>query len=169
MHLPSDAEILDVGAGTGNVGKRLRAVGVQNPIDAVDACEKFLAALQATGCYREHKCEFLGYGKLPEAEKVGKYDLVTASGVFLSAHMPKESFKEILDYLKVGGHFITAMREFYYAPGEKCGYYDALKELREAGRIELVKTESFERGSKDQNNKMLQPQQSILLHFRKTA
>ena len=42
MNLPADAQILDVGAGTGNIGKRLRACGLTNPIDAVDACQKYL-------------------------------------------------------------------------------------------------------------------------------
>ena len=97
------------------------------------------------------------------------YDLVTASGVFFCSHMPKESFREIFDYLKVGGRFITAMRDFYYRPGEECGYYDALKELVDEGRIELLEEEIFERGQSNPVHPLFAVQDSRLLIFKKTA
>ena len=96
MNLGADRQILDVGAGTGNIGKRLKAIGIQSPIDGIDASEGMLEAAKATGCYRNCKNEFFGYGKLPEPERTGIYDVVTASGVFFRDHMPKESFSEIV-------------------------------------------------------------------------
>ena len=42
----------------------------------------------------------LGYGNFPEPERLAKYDVVTAAGVFLKGHMPKEALDEVVAYLR---------------------------------------------------------------------
>ena len=116
-------KVLDVGAGTGLIGLMLVEQGFKK-IDAVDASEALLASLKEKKIYDKVALAWLGYGKLPEKEDVGKYDLVTAAGVFMCGHMPASSLTEIVDYVKQGGHFVTALRTSYYTPGEAMGYYE---------------------------------------------
>ena len=52
MDLPKDSKILDVGCGTGLMGKMLSTDGY-NQIVGVDASEKFVEASVATGFYTE--------------------------------------------------------------------------------------------------------------------
>lgn len=50
-------------------------------------------------------------------EYIGKFDLVTASGVFLKGHMPASAMDDMHAALKVGGYFVTSVRIFYDVPG----------------------------------------------------
>ena len=122
LALESHIQILDVGAGTGLIGDRLFKSGYKN-IDAVDASTNFLSALLQKGTYRKADHAFLGYGNFPKPEEEARYDVVTAAGMFLTGHLPKEGVEEIHRYLRPGGYFVTAMRAQYYQPEEECGYH----------------------------------------------
>ena len=62
--------MLDVGAGTGIIGKLLaEKSGIKN-IDAIDASEKFLETLVARGHYKTASLAMLGYGNFPEESRV---------------------------------------------------------------------------------------------------
>ena len=149
IDMPRDSAILDVGAGTGIIGKCLTKQGYTN-MQALDASEEFQKSLCELGAYQDVHQQYLGYGvdNLP-AHLKGRFDCVTASGVFLLKHMPKEAMDDIHATLKSGGYFITAMRSYLYANGEECGYKDKIDELIEAGKFELVRTKRFMRGTKE--------------------
>lgn len=115
--LPTSSKILDVGAGTGLIGESLFAKGYKN-LHASDASENQLKALRAKKIYQTAEVALLGYGNFPTEETKEQFDLVTAAGVFWKGHMPREGMDEIYGYLKPGGYFITAMRDFYYTEEE---------------------------------------------------
>ena len=118
LEMPKDAKILDVGAGTGVVGKNLSREGYTN-MDALDASEEFQRNLQSLGVYQEVHGLFMGQGvsEYPNYLK-NQYDVVTASGVFMPDHMPKDAMDDIHASLKTGGYFVTAMRGTLYVNGE---------------------------------------------------
>ena len=108
MDISKDSKILDVGCGTGLMGKMLGQDGY-NQIVGVDASEKFVEASVATGFYTETQVMYLGNGEFPEKYN-GYFDTVVASGVWLKGHIPCAGLEDVYTALKVGGHFITAMR-----------------------------------------------------------
>ena len=61
LKLPKDAKILDVGCGTGLIGKLITKQGYNN-IYGVDATEKFIEAARTTGIYKENECLYMGAG-----------------------------------------------------------------------------------------------------------
>lgn len=60
-----------------------------------------------------------------------KFDLVTASGVFLKGHIPATAMDDCHAALKTNGFFVTAMRSLYYEHGVEEGYREKLDELVE--------------------------------------
>ena len=61
IQLPTESKILDVGCGTGLIGKLISQQGYTN-ITGVDATEKFVNAAKETGLYQDAKCMYLGNG-----------------------------------------------------------------------------------------------------------
>lgn len=119
LNLQQDAAILDVGAGTGIIGQGVHKEGFNN-IEALDASEGFAENLGNLGIYNKVHCMYLGQGlDVYPTEMKGHYDVVTASGVFMPNHMPKEAMDDIHASLKVGGYFVTAMRGSLYQNGEE--------------------------------------------------
>ena len=61
---------------------------------------------------------YLGQGldKFPEEYK-SRFDLVTASGIWLVGHVPATGIEDAIAALKVGGYFVTSMRQLYWENG----------------------------------------------------
>ena len=58
----------------------------------------------------------LGLDKYPDDLK-GKFDLVTAGGVFLTGHIPNIGFEDVHASLKTNGYFVTGLRTSYWVNG----------------------------------------------------
>ena len=82
---------------------------------------------------------------MPAEHECG-FDVVTTAGTLCKGHIPKDCIEDLYAYVKVGGHFITAFRSYYFVNGHVDGYKDKLDELVNAGKMELVHTFEFERG-----------------------
>ena len=89
----------------------------------------------------------LGLDKYPDELK-GKFDLVTASGVWGLGHIPAQGLEDCHASLKTNGHFVTAMKTSYWS-GETDGYRAKIDELIAAGSLKLVHTATFTRGRKN--------------------
>ena len=61
----------------------------------------------------------------------------------MKAHIPCSAMDDCHAALKLGGHFVTAMRECYWDHGNEEGYREKLDEMIRAGKFELVKTDIF--------------------------
>jgi len=118
-------EVIDIGAGSGRVGRQISKKGFKN-IDAVDASEGLLAHAKASGAYRNLTQTFLGNGTYPFEEHRDHYDLCVSSGVWLAGHIPAHGMDELVQCIKPGGKWVTAMRTIYYEHGNSEGFRERL-------------------------------------------
>jgi 2-polyprenyl-3-methyl-5-hydroxy-6-metoxy-1,4-benzoquinol methylase len=146
LNLPHQSKILDIGCGTGFVGRLLGQVGYKN-ITGIDASEHHIKTATDSGDYLKTICMFLGRGatEFPEELKE-QFDIVVAGGIWVKNHMPKEGMDDAHSALKPGGYFISSMRRSYYTAGEACGYKDKIDELISDGKFAVVKEVRFLRG-----------------------
>ena len=91
LRLSKSSKILDLGCGTGIMGRLLNPRGFTE-IDGMDATEHFVETSKASGFYKNCHEIWLGQGieKFPE-EYRGKYDITVGSGVYMKGHFPKEA------------------------------------------------------------------------------
>ena len=145
---PATTEILDVGAGTGTVGKFLAKRGYSG-IVGIDAAPNLLAKLKGVEAYKESRCMFIGMGldKFP-AELKNRFDVVTAAGVWLEGHIPASGLDDAFAALKVGGYLVSATRSYIWVKGEKGGYKDLIDKYIDEGKMELIHTETWTQGVK---------------------
>lgn len=99
------------------------------------------------GWYKSAESRYMGIGldKFPDKYK-GKFDVCTASGVFLPNHAPPTAMDDCHATLKPNGYFVPAMRAYLYEQGEKHGYRDQIDQMIADGKFKLVKTKRFQRG-----------------------
>ncbi|RWS17890.1 malonyl-[acyl-carrier protein] O-methyltransferase-like protein [Dinothrombium tinctorium] len=102
LNLPRDIKILDVAAGTGNVGKLLHDLGYTN-IDALDGCKEMLNhAKKMNGVYKNFIISLVkADSKLPIEDN--EYDSALISGATCPAHIDVDAYKEIIRIVKPGG------------------------------------------------------------------
>ncbi|RWS25755.1 malonyl-[acyl-carrier protein] O-methyltransferase-like protein [Leptotrombidium deliense] len=121
LNIPHNVRILDVGAGTGNVGKLLHASGYKN-IDALDGCEEMLSyAKQLNGVYKQFITAIVKSDtQLPINDRT--YDVVLMSGVTCPSHIDVENYQQIFRLLKSGG-IIGWIKEDDYILGRNSERY----------------------------------------------
>ena len=159
------SEILDVAAGTGHIGILLKEKGFTN-IMGVDASDNLLVKLMQTGAYKDSRCVFLGLGldKWPEDLK-NRFDMVTASGCFMSGHIPNAGFDDIHASLKTGGFFVASMRSTYWTDGK---FKDKTEEMTASGQFKMVHTTTYLRDEwRPKNDEKDQKIESTLLVLQK--
>ena len=106
QYVPSDARILDAGAGTGLVGKALSDAGYRN-LTAIDMSPGMLEEARAKGVYRQLRRMVLGERlDFPD----DNFDAVVSIGVLTLGHAPARSLDEMVRVTKPGGHVIFTLR-----------------------------------------------------------
>ncbi|RWS22661.1 malonyl-[acyl-carrier protein] O-methyltransferase-like protein [Leptotrombidium deliense] len=102
FNLCRDSKILDVGAGTGRLGKLLHSLKYTN-IDALDGCEKMLQqARNLPDVYRSFtQALVIADNELPIPEK--KYDVALMCGSGGPAHIDVTAYKQLIRVVKSGG------------------------------------------------------------------
>jgi len=108
---PKNARILDVAAGTGLICKCLHEYGYSN-FDALDPSQEMLAVAKTRNIYTNFYQSFVGGGaNLPYQKE--SYDVVVMSGAFVDGHCPVDSWDDMMDAIKPGGHVVCSMTEKY--------------------------------------------------------
>ena len=168
LQLDRSAVMLDIGSGTGIIGQALQNAGFQN-LHALDVSTNFLDAVRERGFYKEHHNFFLGKGvdQFP-ADLKNTFDVVTAGGTWMPGHMPNEAVEDVHAALKMGGLFVTAMRNTMWTDGVEEGYKEKFLGMVNDGKFEIIKTEEFWRGTEGGTG-LFARQQSTLLVMKKIA
>jgi len=108
--------ILDIGCGTGLLGRELNSYGLKN-LQGLDISPKSLDLLKDQGIYNGLQLEELGE-TLSFADNT--FDALVSTGVFTRNQVPLESFEELIRILKPGGIFAVVLRvednDLYYNP-----------------------------------------------------
>jgi len=132
--------VLDLGCGTGLIGKHLAKKGFKT-IVGLDISPNMLEEASNKGVYSELHEHTLGEdpNSLPDQFK-NKFDYVVASGLINNNHMDYLLFEEMLLSVKKGGFIVFATRFSYMG---MLWYDSILKEIHEAGRWKLKATDSY--------------------------
>ncbi|MCB2261365.1 MAG: DegT/DnrJ/EryC1/StrS family aminotransferase [Candidatus Thiosymbion ectosymbiont of Robbea hypermnestra] len=124
-YLPNDAEILDVGCGTGLLGTELYAYGF-NHIHGIDISEKSLDVARGLDIYKKvYRAELGKYLDFAD----NSFDALVSCGVFTRKQVPVNTFEELFRILKTGGIFAVVLRV------EDEGYYDIRIQDYCAGKV----------------------------------
>ena len=130
-YVPSDARILDAGAGTGLVGEALGRMGYQD-LHAMDLSHGMLEEARRKRVYKDFRQmalgEELGY-------ETGSFDAVISVGVFTEGHAPPEGFDELVRITKNGGFIVFSLRVDLYEEG---GFREYQAGTEESGKWKLV-------------------------------
>ena len=126
-HVPTDAKLLDAGAGTGLVGEQLVASGFRD-LHAIDLSRGMLEVARQKGVYRDLRQMTLGERLAFAADT---FDAVISVGVFTTGHAPAHAFDELARITKPGGFIVFSLRTELYGEG---GFRETLADLEAAGR-----------------------------------
>ena len=130
-HVPTEAKILDAGAGTGLVGECLARLGYQD-LYAMDLSLGMLEEARRKDLYKDFYQMTLG-------EELGfetnSFDSVISVGVFTTGHAPAHAFDELARVTKPDGIVVFSLRVDLYEEG---GFKEYQAGLEEAGRWKLA-------------------------------
>jgi len=128
-HLPTNARILDAGAGTGLVGQALQDKGFRE-IVAVDYAAQMLEIARVKGIYSEiHQCDL----SQPTQFQTNSFDGVISCGT--TSQMPSVSLREFERILRPGGKIVFAS---VAEPWAEFGWAAIFAELEATGKLSLI-------------------------------
>lgn len=120
--------VLDVGAGTGLLAERLREMGHEGPIDAVDFSADMLERAARKGIYRTlTRADITTAIPLPRA-----YGGIVSSGTFTAGHVGPEALPNLLALALPGAQFALSVNLRVWAA---MGFDRALADLQDGVQI----------------------------------
>ena len=125
------AKILDVGTGTGLVGKELSSYGYSQ-IDGIDFSADMLEVASETGYYQSLLEADLNL-KLELDDRL--YDGLICIGTFTHGHVGADCLDELFRILKPKGKFVTAIRKDYW---HSAGFASKIDQLITDGKIKTA-------------------------------
>nr|YP_009472411.1 hypothetical protein [Bryopsis sp. HV04063]ARO74106.1 hypothetical protein [Bryopsis sp. HV04063] len=129
----TDLEILDVGCGTGLVGIELYKHGFTK-IDGIDLSIQMIKQADKLNIYRKLISDI--DIQVPNlAEKIGKYDLLVACGIFTLGHVVPESLYNLLACLKITGLITLTARNSY---ANKYKFHEFILDSEKKGILQIV-------------------------------
>ena len=136
-----EVDVLDLGCGTGLIGKYLLEDGFKNVV-GLDASRGMLNEARRRNYYSEYIELFLGNPDTYPENLRDKFDFTTASGILADNHLDCSVFEEMLLSLRKGGIAVFATRIEYLT---SYGYADYMKKLEEEGKWKFLKETTFDR------------------------
>ena len=100
LHLAKTSSILDVGAGTGAMGKYLAMKGYTN-VDALDGCPEMLQIARDAKIYRNYYEQLVKKGEDIKVSNV--YDVALLCGCYAPGQVRPDGIDEIVKIVKKGG------------------------------------------------------------------
>lgn len=141
-HLPNrDAAVLDVGAGTGLVGKALRDLGFAR-VDAFDLSPEMLEQARAKQVYRRLH---LGNAERLDGIKDASYDAVICVGALNFGHIAPVAYEAFIRVTAPDGLIAFTTREDYFQQASRA----AQDALTAAGQWRLVEAREVTNAVKD--------------------
>lgn len=133
-YLKKDDLILDIGCGTGLLGRELSSYGFKN-LQGLDISQPSLDKLKNLDIYNTLHLEELGK-TLSFADNT--FNALVSTGVFTRNQVPLETFEELIRILKPGGIFAVVLRveddDLYYNPIKN---YCAMKMWQEVLKVRI--------------------------------
>ena len=132
-HVPTDARVLDAGAGTGLVGILLDRLGYKQMV-AMDLSQGMLEEARKKNVYSEFHQMILGETlDFPSAS----FDAVISVGVMTVGHAPASSFDDLVRVTRPGGYIVFTLRPDVH---RNDGFKEKQDALEAAGKWKLVET-----------------------------
>ncbi|MEM7139940.1 MAG: methyltransferase domain-containing protein [Actinomycetota bacterium] len=131
---PGDNPVIDLGCGTGLLGRQLAARG-HRTLDGVDYSPEMLGRAEATGVYRRLWSADLNERQEPDD---GAYAAVAAMGVFSFGHVYAGALDEMTRILAPGGPLVIGVNEVFVEEGSLTA---KIETLEGAGAVEVVEAE----------------------------
>jgi 2-polyprenyl-3-methyl-5-hydroxy-6-metoxy-1,4-benzoquinol methylase len=140
LGFPKTARLVDIGAGTGLVGKHLHSFGYQD-LTALDFSREMLQVASEKNCYNKLICIDLNQ-PLDEIEQTTKltspaFDAAVSVGTFTHKHVGVEALLNLVALVKPGGLLTLSMSEMFYNDVEN-GVQDKLQELLTEEKLESI-------------------------------
>lgn len=129
--------VLDVGAGTGLLAERLRDMGQDGPIDAVDFSAEMLARAGEKGIYRNLTRADITQ-PIPLARQYGG---IVSSGTFTAGHVGPEALPQLLALALPGAQFALSVNMRVW---QAMGFDRAIAGLQDSGQINGLQMIEFE-------------------------
>ena len=126
-----DSAVLDIGCGTGLVGRELAARGF-SVIDGIDISPEMMAVARQKGGYRDFVCADLN-ARLPLAD--ASYSGAICCGTFTSGHVRANCLEEVLRVLAPGAPFAFTVKLEVW---ESFGFKDTLARLEACGALKAL-------------------------------
>tara|TARA_B100001063_G_C16668688_1_gene505092 strand:- start:289 stop:921 length:633 start_codon:yes stop_codon:yes gene_type:complete len=124
------AKIIDIGCGTGLVGKYLQAHGFNN-FDGLDISDEMLQIASQRGYQKLYSGSL--NDELPIA--VNSYDCAMCVGVFTHGHVASDGFSELCRIVRPGGYLCFTINEGVF---QKYGFEETIKEFEVNNKWRVV-------------------------------
>jgi 2-polyprenyl-3-methyl-5-hydroxy-6-metoxy-1,4-benzoquinol methylase len=140
LGFPKTARLVDVGAGTGLVGKHLHSFGYKD-LTALDFSPEMLQVALEKKCYNSLICIDLNQ-TLDEIEQKTEltspsFDAAISVGTFTHNHVGVEALLNVIALVKPGGLLTLSMSEMFYKDVEN-GVQIKLEELQKGRKLEFM-------------------------------
>ena len=123
-------KIIDIGCGTGLVGKNLKAEGFRY-FDGIDISEDMLSIAKSRG----YTNLFLGSLNKQLPVLTDFYDCAMCIGVFTHGHVSSDRFNELCRIIKPGGYVCFTVNEGVF---EKYGFKEMITEFEAKNRWNVI-------------------------------
>ena len=110
-NLPEVKKVIDIGTGTGLVGKYLKAHRPEIIIDGIDISPEMLAEAAKKEVYRNLFEQDL---TLSVTNTDAPYDALVTIGTFTHGHLGIEVLDNLIPLVKTDGYFVIAVNEAYF-------------------------------------------------------